>query len=193
MRALPIVFLCAAASAALLVPDARARADGIADTAAMCSACHGENGVPVDKSVPVIWGQNEGYLYLELRDYKLGHRKNEAMTQIAAGLEKPDMQQLAAYFAAKPWPGLGQPSAAADVAHRAQVIDGSAACRGCHMANWQGDSVTPRLAGQELPYLRETMTQFRDGERTNNPWMAALLKTYTDSDIDALSKYLAGQ
>jgi cytochrome c553 len=65
-------------------------------------------------------------------------------------------------------------------------------CRSCHLANWQGDSVTPRLAGQEEQYLRETMTRFRNGERTNNPWMVALLKTFSDSDIDALAKYLAG-
>ena len=36
------------------------------------------------------------------------------------------------------------------------------------------------------------MAAFRDGERSNNPWMAALLKTYSDADIDALAKYLAG-
>lgn len=167
-------------------------ADDVADKAAVCSACHGEQGVPVDKSIPVIWGQNEGYLYLELRDFKLGNRKNEAMTQIAMTLEKPDMKALAAYFAAKPWPRLEQPSAPDAVAKHAEAIDNSAGCKGCHMAEWQGDSTTPRVGGQELQYLRETMANFRDGSRTNNPWMAALLKTYSDSDIDALAKYIAG-
>ena len=37
------------------------------------------------------------------------------------------------------------------------------------------------------------MAQFRDGERKNNPWMVALLKTYTDADITAMASYLAGQ
>jgi cytochrome c553 len=192
MRVLLSILLCAAA-AALLLPSAGARADGVEDTAAVCSGCHGENGVPLDKSIPVIWGQNEGYLYLELRDFKLGNRANAAMTQIASGLEKPEMKALAAYFAAKPWADLEQPRAAPDVAQHAETIDGSAGCKGCHRADWQGDSVTPRIGGQELQYLRETMAQFRNGERANNPWMAALLKTYTDSDIDALAKYLAGR
>jgi cytochrome c553 len=36
------------------------------------------------------------------------------------------------------------------------------------------------------------MADFRSGARANNNWMVALLKSYTDSDIQALSKYLAG-
>lgn len=184
---------CAAMlAAAMLVPGSFARADGIEETAAICSACHGEDGVPVDKSIPVIWGQNEGYLYLELRDFKLGNRKNVNMTEIASGLDKPTMKQLANYFANKQWPNLQQPSAPHDVAQHAEVTAGSAGCQGCHLATWQGDSVTPRVSGQGLQYLRETMAQFRSGERANNPWMAALLKTYTDDDIDTMARYLAG-
>jgi cytochrome c553 len=192
MRLAPIEIVRAAV-AALLLSGPAARAQSVADKAAVCGACHGETGVPVDASIPVIWGQNEGYIYLELRDFKLGNRRSDVMSQIALSLEKPDMQQLAAWFAAKPWPNLGQPRAAADVARHAETIDGSAGCKGCHLAEWQGNSVTPRVGGQGLAYLRETMAKFRDGERGNNPWMAALLKTYTDSDIDALAKYLAGR
>ena len=32
----------------------------------------------INKTTPVIWGQNEGYLYLQLRDFKSGARKNDA-------------------------------------------------------------------------------------------------------------------
>jgi cytochrome c553 len=31
----------------------------------LCVACHGEHGVPQDKSIPVIDGQQQGYLYLQ--------------------------------------------------------------------------------------------------------------------------------
>jgi len=178
---------------ALLLPLAAAHADGIADTAEICSACHGPDGKPVDPSIPVLWGQNEGYIYLQLRDFKLGNRTNPVMGPIAASLEKQDMKDLAAYFAAKPWPNLEQPRAPSDVALHAETVASSAGCKGCHLGNWQGDSVTPRIGGQGLSYLRETMAQFRDGERKNNPWMVALLKTYTDADITAMASYLAGQ
>jgi cytochrome c553 len=171
---------------------AAAHADPIDQKAALCAACHGAAGKPANPSIPVLWGQNEGYLYLELRDYKLGNRKNPAMNAVAGTLDKQAMKDLAAYFAGKDWPDLQQPSAAADVAHRAEGVSASAACKGCHLDQWQGDSATPRVAGQTAPYLRDTMANFRSGARANNPWMTALLKTYSDGDIDALATYLAG-
>src|SRR5262245_50018145 len=42
----------------------------------LCAACHGENGLPQEKTTPIIWGQTLGYQYLQLRDYKNGDRKN---------------------------------------------------------------------------------------------------------------------
>src|ERR1700752_85376 len=77
-----------------------ARADDISDKAQLCAACHGAAGVPISPDIPVIWGQNEGYLYLQLRDMKRGSRKVDQMAPIVAGLERPDMLALAAYFAA---------------------------------------------------------------------------------------------
>ena len=74
-------------------------------------ACHGENGVPIDKIIPIICGQNEGYIYIELRDMKKGARKNEQMAQASTNLSRDDMLALAAYFAAKPWTNLNQPRA----------------------------------------------------------------------------------
>ena len=185
---------CLLAFAAMMSASAprAARADPVEGKAALCGACHGGNGVPANKAIPILWGQNEGYIYLQLRDYKLGNRKNPSMSAIARGLEKPDMQALAAYFADKPWGNLQQPRATSDAAHRAESINDSGGCKGCHLDAWQGDSATPRVGGQSLPYLRQTMLQFRNGERANNPWMTALLKTYTDEDIDALASYLAG-
>ena len=61
-----------------LLPSA-ARAESIEEKAQVCAACHGENGVPVEQSfpVPVIWGQQLGYLFFELRDFKSGARKND--------------------------------------------------------------------------------------------------------------------
>ena len=162
------------------------------EKAALCSACHGESGVPVDPNIPVIWGQNEGYIYLELRDLKLGNRKSDVMGPIAATLEKQDMRDLAAFFAAKPWPALRQPSPPPDVTKRAEQAINAAVCQSCHLANWQGSGTTPRVGGQQRGYLQATMAAFRDGTRANNPWMTALLKTYADRDIDAMAAYLAG-
>jgi cytochrome c553 len=154
--------------------------------------CHGVRGVPVNPAFPVISGEQEGYLYLELRDYKLGNRANATMRAVAATLQRQDMLDLAAWFAAQPWPDLRQPRPPADIAHRAETAANSAVCSSCHLEGYVGNSAVPRLAGQEVAYLRDTMVAFRDGKRANNPWMVALLKTYNDADIDALARYLAG-
>ena len=65
-------------------------ADSIEDKAALCGACHGEKGLPADPTIPIIWGQNEGYLYLQLRDFQKGARKDDRMTPIAQSLSKED-------------------------------------------------------------------------------------------------------
>ncbi len=169
-----------------------ASAQSIEEKAAVCAGCHGENGKPVSPEIPVIWGQKEGYIYLQLRDLKRGDRKNEIMTGIAAGLEKSDMQELAHYFAEKPWTNLQQKSADAATSSQAQTVASSAQCEGCHLSGYLGDSTIPRIAGQSEAYMLKTMNEFRSGARANNAWMVTLLKSYSDSDISALSKYIAG-
>jgi cytochrome c553 len=169
-----------------------ARADTIEEKAAVCSGCHGEKGVPVDKNIPVIWGQQEGYLYLQLRDFKRGARKNEIMSPIAAGLERDDMMALAAYFAAKTWPSLGQPAASDKDTSTAKTANNSVGCAGCHLEQFQGTGTIPRLAGQSHDYLAKTLNDFRSGARGNNPGMTSLAKATSEADLAALENYLAG-
>ena len=167
-------------------------ADTIAEKAAVCTACHGETGIPIDKSIPNIFGQNEGYIYIELRDMKKGARKNDQMAPFVENMSRDDMFALAAYFAAKPWPNLQQPRAsAADATHFASMA-ASAGCVGCHQAGYIGASTQPRLAGQSVDYLAKTMLDFRTGERANNTWMRDLLKTYSEDDIKQMARVLSG-
>lgn len=162
------------------------------ETVKLCATCHGVDGVPINKQTPVIWGQNEGYLYLQLRDFKRGMRKNALMEPIAAQLEKKDMSTLAAYFTKKQWPNLGQPSASAKDTAKAESAVKSVGCRGCHLDHFQGNGSTARLAGQSQEYLLATMLAFRDGSRGNNPGMSNLMSATPEDDFEALSKYLAG-
>ena len=188
---------CAASTLAalLLLAGSNALAQGgqsIEEKAKLCATCHGEQGVPINKETPVIWGQNEGYLYLQLRDFKSGSRKNELMNPIAAQLEKEDLLALAAYFTKLKWPNLQQPSAPDDVAAKAEAASASIGCKGCHLEHFQGDGTTARLAGQWQDYLQNTMMAFRDKSRGNNPGMSDLMKATAPDDIAALAQYLAG-
>jgi cytochrome c553 len=183
-----VTFLLIAALATAQTPTTAA----IAAKAVACGACHGANGTPVAKDIPVIWGQHAGYIFLNLRDFRTGARKNPLMQPIAQSLSSSDMLALAEYFEKKPWPDLRQPSAQADIAAHAKAIAASGQCTQCHLSGFVGDSTNPRLADQNIGYLRKTMQDFHDGIRTNNPWMAALLKTFSDNDLEALSRYLGG-
>ena len=178
--------------AAVLLMSANAFAADVAEKAKLCATCHGEQGIPINKQTPVIWGQDEGYLYLQLRDFKSGARKNALMEPIAATLEKEDMQALAAYFKKLKWPNLNQPPAPPQVAKKAETAAASIGCRGCHLEHFQGDGTTARLAGQWKEYLQATILAFRDGSRGNNPGMSDLMKATPEDDIPALAEYLAG-
>ncbi len=169
------------------------RAQTIAERAQLCTACHGDNGIPQQKTTPVIWGQHQGYLYLQLRDYKSGSRKNDIMSPIAQSLERDGMMALAQYFSQQKWPDLRQPRAPEAVTARAVRANIAVGCTGCHQGEYQGDGTQPRLAGQTRDYLAQTMTDFRNGVRGNNPGMFDLMKVISEEDIAALAEYLAGR
>jgi cytochrome c553 len=176
--------------AAALLPVA-ASAQSIDEKASVCAACHGDNGVPQPK-MPVIWGQQQGYLYLQLRDFKSGARKSDIMGPIAQSLGNDDMAALALYFSQKAWADLQQPRAPADVAARAAKAINSIVCTSCHQNNFRGDSTQPRLAGQRQDYLQQSMLDFRNKTRGNNPGMSDLMRAISEQDIADCAAYLAG-
>jgi cytochrome c553 len=169
-----------------------APAQSIDEKVETCAGCHGQDGKPIDKTIPVIWGQQAGYVYIQLRDFKRGDRKSEIMQPIAAAFEKDDMLAIAEYLAKKPWPDLNQPRSPRDVAERALTAEHSVGCTGCHLDRFQGDGTVPRLAGQGRDYLERTMADFRTRVRGNNPGMSDLMIATPENDLAALAQYLAG-
>jgi cytochrome c553 len=169
-----------------------AAAQSIEEKTQVCAGCHGENGKPIDKTIPVIWGQQQGYLYIQLRDFKRNDRKNEIMQPIASAMERQDMMDIAEYFSKKPWPDLGQPRAPKDISERALSANHSVGCTGCHLDHFQGDGTVPRLAGQSREYLAKTTADFRTRARGNNPGMSDLMIATSVDDLAALSEYLSG-
>lgn len=184
--------LPAAAALSLVVATVAAHAQSIEQKAQLCAACHGAAGVPTQNNIPVIWGQQLGYLFIELRDFKSGARKNDMMSPIAQGLDQSDLLPLATYFSKETWPDLQQKQAAADVAAQAQRVNASVVCTSCHQEGFNGAGTQPRLAGQSRDYLAKTMADFRTGARANNPTMTAFMKGISESDTAALASYLAG-
>ena len=178
---------------AIVMAPLAAHAENIEEQAHFCAACHGENGVPLEQffPVPVIWGQNLGYLFFQLRDFKSGTRKNDVMSPIIEALPREDLMALAQYFSKKPWPKLPRPHPPADVAALAHRANASVVCTSCHQSGFIGEGTQPRLAGQDRRYLEKTMTEFQSGARGNNPGMTDLMKALTLQDISALAAWLS--
>jgi cytochrome c553 len=167
-------------------------AQTVEQRAQICAACHGDNGTPQQKVYPVISGQQLGYVFIELRDFKTGARKNDLMSPIAQTLDFSDLMPLAQYFSQQRWPNLEQPPATGDIAAEAMRANAAIVCTSCHQEGFKGDSAQPRLAGQNRDYLAKTMTDFRTGARANNPGMTDLMKAILETDITALATYIAG-
>jgi cytochrome c553 len=156
-----------------------------------CAACHGANGIPVDMSSPMIWGQHRNYLYVQLRDFN-GLRKSEVMEPLTRALQRDEMMAIALYFSKLTWPGLHQPRIETPVAARALQTNASVGCTGCHMAGYQGQGVFPRLAGQSVTYLVKAMTDFRISSRSTHPVMMEFMNATSEDDLKAMAVYLTG-
>ena len=184
----------AALAATLLGPACSCVSAGtLEEQVQLCNACHGENGIPQDRATPVVWGQQQGYLYLQLRDYKRGDRQNDQMSPVAEALSRDEMMALAEYFSQKPWPDLRQPPAPDPVRTQAQRTNVAVGCTGCHLGEYQGAGAQPRLAGQTKEYLARSMLDFRTRTRGNNPGMSDLMKAISEEEIMAFAEYLAGR
>jgi cytochrome c553 len=179
----------AAAIGFLISPAPAFAADDIEAKVQMCAACHGEKGIPADpKTVPIIWGQQQSYLVKQLHDYRSGDRDNPIMSPIAKGLAQEDLRKIAAHFAAKTWPEA-QPTGR-QVAS-VSPPNGIAQCQPCHQPNFEGGPPAPRLAGLSYDYLVATMRAFATDERTNNGDMPKFMQALSDSDRDAMARYLS--
>jgi cytochrome c553 len=154
--------------------------------AANCAGCHGEQGVSGSPANPSLAGQDAEYIAAALRAYKDGTRDNETMKGLAAPLDDAAIKNLAAYYAEQQpqAPNVRKPLTTQEWAER---------CERCHGLN--GNSTNPRmpaLAGQRADYLIKVLNGYRTGARKSSE-MAAMSGGLTESDIENLAAYFAGQ
>lgn len=156
-----------------------------------CVACHGPNGNSQAGTFPVLAGQSDRYLYLQLRDYKEGRRKNPLMSPIAAGLEKQDIKDLAAYFSKQNQERTGFKSDMARVEAGARKAEESL-CAMCHLGGMKGQNEVPRLAGQHPDYVVTQLKSFKARERTNDAGnMTSLAQTLSEEDMVNLAHWIS--
>jgi len=156
-----------------------------------CVACHGPNGNSQAGMFPVLAGQTDRYIYLQLKDYKEGRRKNAMMSAIAAGLEKQDMLDLAAYFSQQKQARTGFKTEPARVTAGAKKAE-ETLCAMCHLGGMKGQNEVPRLAGQHPDYIITQLKSFKARERTNDAGnMTSLAQTLSEEDMLNLAHWIS--
>ena len=187
----------AQAAATALVGDAAA---GQAKTA-VCGACHGPDGNSMAPNFPKLAGQGDRYLLKQLHEIKDGKRTVLEMTGLLANLNDQDLADIAAYYASqKNTVGAADPA----LVERGQALfrggdveKGLPACTGCHSPDGQGNAPAgfPHLGGQHASYIEKQLTDFREGDRTNDGdtmIMRGIAAKLSNKDIKALASYIQG-
>jgi cytochrome c553 len=159
------------------------------ETVEICAGCHGDNGVPIAEDIPVLWGQQFYYLYVQMKDYKSGLRANETMQPMVADFTRDQMKVLATYFSEKTWPEIAVKKDS-DKAKSGRTQTGAGQCAQCHN-NYTGDSRIPRLAGQQEEYMLRTMLDFKNKVRLNSAAKGSLMKSFDDPSIEDIAHLLA--
>ena len=161
-------------------------------TAAVCAACHGEDGNALIPGYPTLAGQTWRYIYIQLKDYKEGRRSHPIMTAMASNLSRADMVNVANYFAGFRLKPNGF------VADEAKAKLGKAKadetlCTMCHLGGFSGQNEIPRVAGQQYGYVVEQLRNFKARTRTNDAGnMTSVAQTLSDTDIENLGHYISG-
>jgi cytochrome c553 len=171
-----------------------AQAQSIEPKAAVCKACHVSGTMQNTSVIPNIWGQSEGYIYIQLRDFKSGARnapEDAAMRGFVAAMSDADMLEMAKYASTQPWPKVEPLSTDTALLKKGAYATALGGCVGCHFNGWKGFSANPRIGDQSTAYLAATIRQFRSGSRANSPGMSDLVRTFDEGDIDAVAAYLS--
>lgn len=182
---------------------AQAAGDAAAGQAktAVCGACHSPDGNSLAPNFPKLAGQGERYLLKQLNDIKSGNRQVVEMTGLLTNLSDQDLADIAAYYASQTG-SIGQ--ADPKLVERGEVLfrggnleAGMPACTGCHSPNGAGNDLAgfPKLNGQHATYVAKQLTDFREGNRTNDGdsmIMRAIAAKLSNKDIEAVSSYIQG-
>ena len=187
----------AQAAGTALVGDAAA---GQAKTA-VCGACHGPDGNSMAPNFPKLAGQGDRYLLKQLHEIKDGKRQVLEMTGLLTNLNDQDLADIAAYYSSqKNSVGAADPALVAQgeaLFRGGNLEKGMPACTGCHSPDGQGNAAAgfPHLGGQHASYIEKQLTDFREGDRTNDGdsmIMRGIAAKMSNKDIKALASYIQG-
>jgi cytochrome c553 len=199
--------LAVCAVLAAMVPALSARAGMIDENGLKpwenCALCHSLDGVSRMAKFPKLAAQVPAYIEKQIRDFRAAKRTNdgEQMQGMAGLIAEKDIPVVAKYFGGLPPPPPADPPAA-DVAkagatlfRQGDAARGLLACASCHGKDNTAAAGAPRLEAQHADYVVKQLTDFRSGDRANDPGgvMAGVAAKLTDADIRTVGDFLAAE
>ena len=166
--------------------------------AAVCVACHAQDGNSVISLNPKLAGQHPEYLEKQLTEFKSGKRANAVMSGMASALSPEDMKNLAAYFSSQKLTlGTAKTNGAGSLGEKIYrggiAATNVPACAACHGPTGAGlPKQFPRMGGQHADYIQAQLKNFRTGERANAPMMMTIATKMTDAEMAAVADYIQG-
>ena len=167
-------------------------AEEVPQKAQACVACHGPGGNSTDPAKPSLAGQPAQSISLQLYLFREGNRKDPQMSPMASSLSNADMNELAAYFARQKPAAPSHKTAPENAAAGARLAE-QHHCVQCHGPALLGLQHIPRLAGQQLAYLRTQLRGFKAKTRADfDGNMTSAAELLSEKDIEILTDYLSG-
>ena len=167
----------------------------------VCGACHGADGNSAAPNFPKLAGQGERYLLKQLNDIKSGTRPVVEMTGLLDNLSDQDLADISAYYASQKMSvGAADPKLVARgeaLFRGGKLNEGMPACTGCHSPDGAGLDAAgfPQIGGQHAGYVAQQVTDFREGNRTNDGdsmIMRGIAAKLSNKDIEAVSSFIQG-
>jgi len=147
---------------------AQGDASAVGAASAVCSGCHGADGVSTIPENPSLAGQGAPYLYKQLIEFKSGARENAVMSGMVAALDDDTMRNLAAFYAEMAPPSTLKSSPDNLEAGRQIYLGGITSI--------------------------QVLESFRSGARANDPgkMMQMVARRMSDEEIAAVANYVQG-
>ena len=160
-----------------------------------CQGCHRKDASGrVSGAYPRLSGQHATVLMKQIADIRAGRRTNSKMEPFIDDhvLTPYEISDLALYLQALPISTENGRGPGTGLARGKQLYDKD--CVQCHGARGEGDAAMfyPMVAAQHYRYLLREVQFIRDGDRRNsNPAMVKVIHPYSNTDLEAVSDYMA--
>lgn len=160
-----------------------------------CAGCHGTDGSSNGPATPSIAGINSEYFIESMQAYKNGTRKATVMDRLAKAYTDDEIKAMADFFAAQKLVRIHQDTDKKMAAAGKRLHDRY--CEKCHEEGGRLADDGGILAGQMMPYLRYSFTDFASGNRESPKKMKSkveeMIKKAGEGSIEEVIQYYGSQ